>query len=50
MQALLDDEIVSFNSDIILDEHSDNSWRVNSSKVRLRVDTLPGQEEWKNEK
>jgi hypothetical protein len=48
MQDPFDDEIVSFNSDITLDQHSDNSWRVNSSKMRLRVDTLPGQEEWKN--
>jgi hypothetical protein len=48
MQDPFDDEIVSFNSDIALDQHSDNSWRVNSSKVRLRVNTLPGQEEWKN--
>jgi hypothetical protein len=48
MQDPFDDEIVSFNSDIALDQHSDNSWRVNSSMVRLRVNTLPGQEEWKN--
>ena len=48
MQDPFDDEILSFNSDITLDQHSDNTWRVNSSKVRLRVDTLPGQEEWKN--
>ncbi|MGH9926323.1 MAG: hypothetical protein ACRD5B_13195 [Nitrososphaeraceae archaeon] len=48
MQDPFDDEIVSFNSDIALDQHSDNSWRVNSSNVRLRVNTLPGQEEWKN--
>ena len=48
MQDPLDDEIVSFNSDIALDQQSDDSWRVNSSKVRIRVDTLPGQEEWKN--
>jgi hypothetical protein len=48
MQDPVDDEIVSFKSDIALDQHSDNSWRVNSSKVRLRVNTLPGQEEWKN--
>ena len=48
MQNPFDDEIVSFTSDIALDQESDDSWRVNSSKVRIRVDTLPGQEEWKN--
>ncbi|MGA7370601.1 MAG: hypothetical protein WBX01_15845 [Nitrososphaeraceae archaeon] len=43
-----DDEIITFNSDIALDQQSDDSWRVNNSKVRIRVDTPPGQEEWKN--
>jgi hypothetical protein len=48
MQDPFDDEIVTFNSDTALEKQSDDSWRVNSSKVRIRVDTLPGQEEWKN--
>jgi hypothetical protein len=48
MQDPFDDEIVSFNSDIVLDQQLDDSWRVNSSKLRIRVDTSPGQEEWKN--
>jgi hypothetical protein len=48
MQDPFDDDIVSFNSDTTLDRQSDNSWRINSSEVRIRVDTSPGQEEWKN--
>jgi hypothetical protein len=48
MQDPFDDEIVSFNSDIALEKQLDDSWRVNSSEVRMRVSTLPGQEEWKN--
>jgi hypothetical protein len=48
MQDPLGDEIVSINPDITLDQQSDHSWRVNGSEVRIRVDTPPGQEEWKN--
>ena len=48
MQDPFDDEIVNFNSDIALEKQSDDSWRVNNSEVRMRVGTLPGQEEWKN--
>jgi hypothetical protein len=48
MQDPFDDEIVNFNSDIALEKQSDDSWRVNSSEVRMRVGTLSGQEEWKN--
>ena len=48
MQDPFDDDIVSFNSDTTLNQQSDDSWRVNSSEVRIRVDTSPGQEEWKN--
>jgi hypothetical protein len=48
MQDPFGDEIVTFNSDIALEKQSDDSWRVNSSEVRMRVGTLPGQEEWKN--
>ena len=48
MQDPFDDEIVSFNSDTTLDQQSDDSWRVNSSEVRIRVDTPPGHKEWKN--
>jgi hypothetical protein len=48
MQDPFDDEIVNFNSDITLEKQSDDSWRVNNSEVRMRVGTLPGQEEWKN--
>jgi len=48
MQDPFDDDIVSFNSDTTLDRQSDDSWRINSSEVRIRVDTSPGQEEWKN--
>jgi hypothetical protein len=48
MQDPFNDEIVTFNSDISLERQSDDSWRVNSSEVRMRVGTLPGQEEWKN--
>jgi hypothetical protein len=48
MQDPLDDELVSIDSDISLDQRSDNSWRVNNSEVRIRIDTPPGQEEWKN--
>ena len=48
MRNPLDDEIVSLNSDTTLDQQSDDSWRVNNSKVRIRVDTPPGQVEWKN--
>jgi hypothetical protein len=47
-QDPFDDEIVNFNSDITLEKQSDDSWRVNNSEVRMRVGTLPGQEEWKN--
>lgn len=48
MQDPSDDETVSIDSDLTLDRQSNNSWRVNSSEVRIRVDTPPGQEEWKN--
>lgn len=48
MQNPFEDEIVSSNSDIALDQQSDGSWKVNSSKVRIRVETTQGQEEWKN--
>jgi hypothetical protein len=48
MQDPFNDEIVSLNSGFALDQQSDDSWRPNSSDVRIRVDTLPGQEEWKN--
>jgi hypothetical protein len=48
MQDPFYDELVSFNSAISLDKQLDGSWRVNSSKMRMRVDTLLGQEEWKN--
>ena len=48
MQHPFEDEIVSSNSDIALDQQSDGSWKVNSSKVRIRVETTQGQEEWKN--
>ncbi len=48
MQGPLDDEIVSLNSDITLDQQSDGSWRVNNPEIRISVGTLPGQEEWKN--
>ena len=48
MQDPFDDDIVSFNSDTTLNQQSDDSWRVNSSEVRIRVDTSSGQEEWKN--
>ena len=48
MQDPFNDEIVTFNSDIALERQSDDSWRVNNSEVRMRVGTLPGQEEWKN--
>ena len=48
MQDPFDDEIANFNSDIALVKQSDDSWRVNNSEVRMRVGTLPGQEEWKN--
>ncbi|HXW12405.1 MAG TPA: hypothetical protein VD694_06570, partial [Nitrososphaeraceae archaeon] len=48
MQDPFDDEIANFNSDIALEKQSDDSWRVNNSEVRMRVGTLPGQEEWKN--
>jgi hypothetical protein len=48
MEDPFDDGIVSIDSDITLDQQSDDSWRVNSSEVRIRVDTPLGQEEWKN--
>jgi hypothetical protein len=48
MQDPFNDELVSFNSATSLDKQLDGSWRVNSSKMRMRVDTLLGQEEWKN--
>jgi hypothetical protein len=48
MQDPFDDEAVSINSGITLDQQSNGSWGVNSSEVRIRVDTPPGQEEWKN--
>jgi hypothetical protein len=48
MQNPFDDEVVSIDSDITLDQQSNDSWRINSSEVRIRVDTPPGQEEWKN--
>jgi|SoiMethySBSTD1v2_1073268.scaffolds.fasta_scaffold604650_1 hypothetical protein len=48
MQDPFDDEIVSLNSDIAPDRQLDDSWRINSSKVRIRVETLPWQDEWKN--
>lgn len=48
MQDPFDDEAVSIDSGITLDRQSNGSWGVNSSKVRIRVDTPPGQEEWKN--
>ena len=48
MQDPFDDEAVSIDSGITLDQQSNGSWGVNSSKVRIRVDTPPGQEEWKN--
>jgi len=48
MQDPFDDEAVSTDSGITLDQQSNGSWGVNSSEVRIRVDTPPGQEEWKN--
>ncbi|HZD36523.1 MAG TPA: hypothetical protein VE130_15065 [Nitrososphaeraceae archaeon] len=48
MQDPFYNELVSFNSAISLDKQLDGSWRVNSSKMRMRVDTSLGQEEWKN--
>jgi hypothetical protein len=48
MQDPSDDEVVTIGSDITLDRQSNDSWRVNSSEVRIRVDTPLGQEEWKN--
>jgi hypothetical protein len=48
MQDPFDDEAVSIDSGITLDQQSNGSWGVNSSEVRIRVDTPPGQEEWKN--
>jgi hypothetical protein len=48
MQDPFDDEAVSIDSGITLDRQSNGSWGVNSSQVRIRVDTPPGQEEWKN--
>ena len=48
MQDPFNDEIVTFNSDSALERQSDNSWRINNSEVRMRIGTLPGQEEWKN--
>lgn len=48
MQDPFDDEAISIDSGITLDQQSNGSWGVNSSQVRIRVDTPPGQEEWKN--
>ena len=48
MQDPFDDETVSIDSDIILDQQPNDSWRVNGSEMRIRVDTPTGQEEWKN--
>lgn len=48
MQDPFDDEAISIESGITLDQQSNGSWGVNSSQVRIRVDTPPGQEEWKN--
>jgi hypothetical protein len=48
MQDPFEDEIISFNSDNYLDQQPDGSWRINSSQVRISVNTAPGQEEWKN--
>jgi hypothetical protein len=48
MQDPFEDEIVSSNSGTILDQQSDGSWRVNSSQVRIRIETAPGQVEWRN--
>lgn len=48
MQDPFYDELVSLNSATSLDKQLDGSWRVNSSKMRMRVNTLLGQEEWKN--
>jgi hypothetical protein len=42
------DKIVSINSDTSVIHQSDGSWRVNGSKVRIRVETPLGEEEWKN--
>lgn len=48
MQDPFDDEAISIDSGITLDQQSNGSWGVNNSQVRIRVDTPPGQEEWKN--
>lgn len=48
MQDPFDDEAISIDSGITLDQQSNGSWGVNSSQVRIRVDTPLGQEEWKN--
>jgi hypothetical protein len=48
MQDPLGDKIVSVDSDTSLNHQSDESWRVNGTKVRIRIETPPGQEEWKN--
>jgi hypothetical protein len=48
MQDPFGDKFVSINSDTSVNHQSDGSWRVNGSKVRIRIETPPGQEEWKN--
>jgi hypothetical protein len=49
MQDPFEDEIISFNSDnSLVDQQPDGSWRMNSSQVRISVETLLGQKEWKN--
>lgn len=49
MQDPFEDEIISFNSDnSLVDQQPDGSWRINSSQVRISVETLLGQKEWKN--
>jgi hypothetical protein len=48
MEDPFGDKFVSINSDTSVNHQSDGSWRVNGSKVRIRIETPPGQEEWKN--
>ena len=48
LQDPFHDELVSYNSAISLDQQADGSWRLNSSKMRMRVDTPLGQDEWEN--
>ena len=42
------DGIFFITSDKNITRQSDGSWLINSSEVRMNVDTPPGTQEWKN--